>query len=83
MKYLVYGSVYWVVAYFVMLETQTELVVQADGYADPTADCTLLWCSWTARNKTTGVTESGRAAPPRGRGPCSNRAATTCVARKA
>lgn len=61
MKYLVYGSVYWVVAYFVMLETQTELVVQADGYADPTADCTLLWCSWTARNKTTGVMESGRA----------------------
>ncbi|MCC6898148.1 MAG: hypothetical protein IT377_04200 [Polyangiaceae bacterium] len=53
--------VYWVVAYFTMIETQTTLVVQAQGYDVATVDCTLLWCSWTARNTATGVLESGRA----------------------
>lgn len=61
MRYVVYLPMYWVVAYFVMLETQTELVVQAAGYKDPTADCTLLWCSWTARSRATGALESGSA----------------------
>lgn len=49
-----------VLVYFTQLETQTELVVQAAGYEQPTGHCALLWCSWVARSKTTGNWEQGR-----------------------
>ena len=58
---VLYWATYWVVAYFTQLTTQAELTVQADGYSDASAECTLLWCSWTAREKRSGTWESGRA----------------------
>jgi hypothetical protein len=55
------NALYYVLAYFFMFGVQTELVVQAAGYEDVVADCTLLWCSWTARDAATGTLVSGRA----------------------